>query len=70
MYIHLSKINMATTEVKHYALYILTDIVVPAGCDTIDCSKAAGCTLNETNSPLCFCNNGFKLQNDNTCDSK
>ncbi|XP_053372780.1 uncharacterized protein LOC123559692 [Mercenaria mercenaria] len=45
------------------------DIADPVGCDTIDCSSAAGCTLNETNVPVCFCNNGFQLQNGNTCNN-
>ncbi|XP_053372966.1 uncharacterized protein LOC123561091 [Mercenaria mercenaria] len=39
----------------------------PTGCDALDCNSAAGCTLNETNLPVCFCDSGYQIQANNTC---
>ncbi|XP_053372749.1 uncharacterized protein LOC123561027 [Mercenaria mercenaria] len=39
----------------------------PEGCDLLNCSKADGCTINETGSAECFCSSGYQLTSDNTC---
>ncbi|XP_053372974.1 uncharacterized protein LOC123561094 [Mercenaria mercenaria] len=39
----------------------------PVGCDALDCNSTAGCTLKETNLPVCFCDSGYQIQVNNTC---
>lgn len=36
-------------------------------CSEKNCSQTAGCMINEDNNPLCFCNNGYELDVNNSC---
>ncbi|KAK3583696.1 hypothetical protein CHS0354_021446 [Potamilus streckersoni] len=41
---------------------------VPEACNTLNCSKAAGCTLDQNGNAVCFCERGYQLNDNQQCD--
>lgn len=39
-------------------------------CLTAGCDAANGCTVDDSDSTVCFCKEGYTLKNDNTCSGE